>query len=123
VADIQAVRKQFPDVVVLTHPECSPEVVAASDFSGSTNAMIRYVKETKAPRYLVLTECAMGDNIAAANPDKDMLRLCMVRCPHMNTITMEETRDALKFNRYVIDVPEEVRVKAYRAVQRMIEIG
>jgi quinolinate synthase len=123
VADIQAVRAQFPDVVVLTHPECSPEVVAASDFSGSTNAMIRYVQETKAPRYLVLTECAMGDNIAAANPEKDMLRLCMVRCPHMNTITMEETRDALKFNRYVIDVPEEIRVRAYRAVQRMIEIG
>jgi quinolinate synthase len=123
VADIQAVRAQFPDVVVLTHPECSPEVVAASDFSGSTNAMIRYVQQTKAPRYLVLTECAMGDNIAAANPEKDMLRLCMVRCPHMNTITMEETRDALKFNRYVIDVPEEVRVKAYWAVQRMIEIG
>jgi quinolinate synthase len=123
VADIQSVRAQFPDVVVLTHPECSPEVVAASDFTGSTNAMIRFVKETKANRYLVLTECAMGDNIAAANPEKDMLRLCMVRCPHMNTITMEETRDALKFNRYVIDVPEDVRVKAFRAVQRMIEIG
>ena len=64
VADIQAVRAQFPDVVVLTHPECSPEVVAASDFSGSTNAMIRYVQQTNAPRYLVLAECAMGDNIA-----------------------------------------------------------
>jgi quinolinate synthase len=123
VADIQAVRAQFPDVIVLTHPECSPEVVAASDFSGSTNAMIRYVQETNAPRYLVLTECAMGDNIAAANPEKDMLRLCMVRCPHMNTITMEETRDSLKFNRYVIEVPEEIRVRAFRAVQRMIEIG
>jgi quinolinate synthase len=123
VADIQAIRSQFPDVVVVTHPECSPEVVAASDFSGSTNAMIRYVQETHAPRYLVLTECAMGDNIAAANPDKEMLRLCMVRCPHMNTITMEETRDALKFNRYVVEVPEDVRVRAFRAVQRMIEIG
>ena len=41
----------------------------------------------------------------------------------MNTITMEETRDALKLNRYVIEVPEEIRVKALRAVQRMIEIG
>ncbi len=123
VKDIEAVRAQFPDVAVLSHPECSPEVVAASDYSGSTNAMIRYVKESNARRYLLLTECAMGDNVAAANPEKDMLRLCMVRCPHMNTITMEETRDALKFNRYVIDVPEEIRVRAYRAVQRMIEIG
>ncbi len=121
--DIETVRLQFPDVVILAHPECSPEVTAAADFSGSTNAMIRYVKESKAPHYLLLTECAMGDNIAAANPEKDMLRLCMVRCPHMNMITMEDTRDALKFNRYVIEVPEEIRAKAYRAVERMIKIG
>jgi len=123
VEDILAVRRQFPDVVVLTHPECSPEVVAASDFSGSTNAMIKFVRESLAAHYLVLTECAMGDNIAAANPDKDMLRLCMVRCPHMNTITMENVRDSLLYNRYVIDVPEPIRTRAYTAVKRMIEIG
>ena len=123
VEDIRAVRQQFPDVVVLSHPECSPEVVAASDYSGSTNAMINHVRQSHAPHYLVLTECAMGDNIAAANPDKDMLRLCMVRCPHMNTITMENVRDALLYNRYVIDVPEPVRVRAYQAVKRMIEVG
>ena len=123
VEDIHTIRQQFPDVVVLTHPECSPEVVAESDFSGSTNAMIKYVRETKAPQYLVLTECSMGDNIAAANPEKDMLRLCMVRCPHMNMITMEDTRDALKLNQYVIDVPEDIRVRAFQAVDRMIKIG
>lgn len=123
VEDIRAVREQFPDVVVLTHPECSPEVVQASDYSGSTNAMIRYVQQTKAPHFLVLTECSMSDNIAAANPDKELLRLCMVRCPHMNMITMEDTRDALKFNRYVIDVPEDIRQRAYKAVERMIQIG
>jgi len=123
VNDIRTVRAQFPEVAVLSHPECSPDVTAASDFSGSTNAMIKYVKESTALQYLVLTECAMGDNIAAANPEKDMLRLCMVRCPHMNTITMEDTLAALKFNRYEIDVPEEIRVRAARSVQRMIEIG
>ena len=123
VKDIETVRAQFPDVVILAHPECSPEVTGAADFSGSTNAMIRYVQQSKAPHYLLLTECAMGDNVAAANPEKDMLRLCMVRCPHMNMITMEDTRDALKFNRYIIEVPEEIRVKAYRAVERMIKIG
>jgi quinolinate synthase len=121
--DIETVRAQFPDVAILAHPECSPEVTAAADFSGSTNAMIRYVQQSKAPHYLLLTECAMGDNVAAANPEKDMLRLCMVRCPHMNMITMEDTRDALKFNRYIIDVPEDIRLRAYRAVDRMIKIG
>src|SRR5256884_2881272 len=89
--DIAGIRQQFPDVVILAHPECSPEVVAASDYSGSTSAMIKYVAETNAPRYLLLTECAMGDNVAAANPDKEMVRLCSVRCPHMNQITLQDT--------------------------------
>ncbi|MDW8146971.1 MAG: quinolinate synthase NadA [Roseiflexaceae bacterium] len=123
VDDIRRVRAQFPDVVILAHPECSPEVVEAADFSGSTNAMIRYVQQTNAPHYLLLTECAMGDNIAAANPDKDMLRLCMVRCPHMNMITLEDTRDALRYNRYIIEIPEDIRQRAYRAVERMLQIG
>ena len=53
---------------------------------------------SKAPRYLLLTECSMGDNIVAANPDKEMLRLCSVRCPHMNEITLEDTRDSLQLH-------------------------
>ena len=123
VADVAMVRAQFPDVVVLAHPECSPEVVDAADFSGSTNAMTRYVENTPASRYLLLTECAMGENIAAANPHKEMVRLCMVRCPHMNQITLEMTRDALKYMQYEIDVPVEIMDRARRAVERMIAIG
>lgn len=121
--DIRAIRQQFPDVVILAHPECSPDVVEAADFSGSTNAMIRYVEKTTAPRYLLLTECAMGDNIAAANPHKELLRLCSVRCPHMNQITLEDTLLALQHNQYVIEVPEQIRQRALRAVERMIAIG
>ena len=122
VEDIENVRRQFPDVVVLAHPECSPEVVAAADFSGSTSAMIRFVEEAHALRYLLLTECSMADNVAAENPDKEMLRLCSVRCPHMNQITLQDTLDSLLHNRYVIDVPEDVRLRAKRAVDRMLEI-
>ncbi len=123
VNDIHALRAQFPDVLILAHPECSPEVTAASDFSGSTTAMIKYIESTSAPRYLLLTECAMGENIAAANPHKNILRLCSIRCPHMNQITMEATRDALKYNRIEIQVPEETRLQAERAVRKMISIG
>ncbi|GAB4369058.1 MAG: quinolinate synthase NadA [Calditrichia bacterium] len=123
VEDIENVRKQFPDVVILAHPECSPEVVQAADFSGSTSAMVRYVKQSQAPRYLLLTECAMGDNIAAANHDKEILRLCNVRCPHMAEITMEDTLKSLQENQYVIEVPEEIRQRAYQAVEKMLQIG
>jgi quinolinate synthase len=123
VEDIANIRKQFPDVVILAHPECSPEVVDASDYSGSTNAMIRYVEKTKAPRYLLLTECSMGENIAAANPDKEMLRLCSVRCPHMNQITLEDTLASLQKNQYVIEIPPDILYRAAQAVERMIAIG
>ena len=122
-ADIADIRKQFPDLVILAHPECSPEVVAASDYSGSTNAMIKYVEQTKAPRYLLLTECSMGENIAAANPDKEMLRLCSVRCQHMNQITLEDTLASLQKGQHVIEIPGDILVRAARAVERMVAIG
>jgi len=123
VDDVENVRKQFPDVVILAHPECSPEVVEAADFSASTAKMIRFVEQSHAPNYLLLTECAMGDNVAAANPDKEMLRLCSVRCPHMNEITLEDTLAALQHDRYPIEVPEEIRVRAELSIRRMLELG
>ena len=118
--DVQRIRRQFPDVVVLAHPECPPDVTEAADFSGSTSAMIRFVRESSRRRYLLLTECAMGDNIAAENHDKEMLRLCSVRCPHMNEITLEQTLEALRKNRYAVEVPAETAHRARRAIDRML---
>jgi quinolinate synthase len=123
VQDIADIREQFPDVAILAHPECSPGVVKASDFSGSTSAMIRFVEQSRAPRFILLTECAMGENIAAANPEKEMLRICSVRCPHMNRITLENTLWSLKNRQFVIDVPESIRERALQAVERMLAIG
>ena len=65
----------------------------------------------------------MGDNIAAANPDKDMLRLCSVRCPHMNQITLEDTLESLQKEQFEIFIDEDIRKRALRSVQRMLEIG
>ena len=123
VEDVANARRQFPDVLILAHPECSPEVVEAADFAGSTSAMIRQVRETTAPHYLLLTECSMGDNIVAESPEKELLRLCSVRCPHMNQITLEETLGALEYDRYPIEVPEPIRSRAARAIERMLALG
>ncbi len=123
VDDIDRVRKQFPDVVVLAHPECRPEVAEAADFTGSTSAMIKYVKNVAAQRYLLLTECAMGDNIIAENPEKDVLRLCSVRCPHMSQITLEDTLASLEHLRYEVTVPADVIERAKRAIDRMLAIS
>jgi quinolinate synthase len=122
VEDITAIRKQFPGVSVLTHPECSPEVVKASDYSASTSKMVSFVKESQSPHFLILTECSMADNIIAENPEKDILRMCSVRCPHMNEITLEDTLNALVNNEQVIDVPVEIRDRARGALERMLAI-
>jgi len=121
--DVENVRRQFPDTVILAHPECRPEVVAAVDFTGSTSAMIDYVERTNAPRYLLLTECSMGDNVAAANQDKDMLRMCSVRCPHMNEITLEDTLESLRRTQYVIEIPEDIQRRARLALERMLAVA
>lgn len=122
VEDITNVRAQFPDTLVLAHPECSPEVVQASDVSSTTSKMMQAVRESKAPHFLILTECSMGDNIIAQNPDKDILRMCSIRCPHMNEITLEDTLRALRENRTIIEVPEEIRVRAKHALDRMLTV-
>jgi quinolinate synthase len=123
VEDIRNIREQFPDVLIMAHPECKPEVIEAADFSGSTSAMIKFIERSDAPRYLLLTECSMGDNVAASHPEKNMLRMCSVRCPHMNEITLENTLDSLKYIQYVVEVPEEIRARAAQAVERMLAIG
>ena len=85
--------------------------------------MIKYVEGVKAPCYLLLTECAMGDNIIAAHPDRDVLRLCSVRCPHMKQITLEDTLIALQEMRYEVHVPEDIRIRAKASIDRMLAIG
>jgi quinolinate synthase len=123
VADIEQARQVVPDVVVLAHPECSPEVVAAADFAGSTSAMLRFVERHPTGRFLLLTECAMGDNIAAAYPDRELVRMCSIRCRHMNQIRLADTLAALQRTQYVVEVAEPVRSRARQAIERMLAIG
>lgn len=122
VDDVRNVRRQFPDVVILSHPECPPDVVAESDYAGSTKQMIDYIQRVDAPRYMLFTECSMGDNIAAENPDKEMVRMCSLRCPHMSTITLEDTLKGLEKIQYRIELPQDIIERARQPIDRMLEI-
>ena len=123
VDDIKNVRAQFPDVEVLAHPECSPEVTEASDFTGSTSRMIKHVQESKKKNFLLLTECSMADNIMAENPGKEMVRMCSVRCPHMNEITLEDTLNALVNDEQIIELDPELMKRAKISLDRMLELS
>ncbi len=122
VEELRAYRRQFPGLIILAHPECSPEVCAESDFVGSTTAMTRYVDDTSANRLLLVTECSMSDNVQEAHPDKELVKPCTL-CPHMKRITLEKTLASLRFGQYEVDVPPDVLAPARRALERMLEIG
>jgi quinolinate synthase len=64
----------------------------------------------------------MGDNIAAQNPEKNMLRLCSFRCPHMQQITMEDTLESLEKIQYKVEVPADLIERARIPIDRMLSI-
>jgi quinolinate synthase len=120
-ADIREIRENYPGVVVLAHPECPPEVVAAADFSGSTAGMSNYVSTSKPGRVVLLTECSMSDNVAVEHPDVEFVRPCNL-CPHMKRITLANIRHALETNQHVVQIEPAVAERARRSVERMLAV-
>jgi quinolinate synthase len=121
-ADIRSYREANPGVVVLAHPECPPEVVAASDFAGSTSAMIGYVGKHRPARVVMVTECSMSDNVAVEFPDVDFVRPCNL-CPHMKRITLPKILHSLQTMTVEVTVDPEIAARAKRAVDRMLAVG
>jgi quinolinate synthase len=120
-AEIAELRAAHPGVVVLAHPECPPEVVAAADFAGSTAAMSDYVDNQRPRRVVLLTECSMSDNVAAKHPDIDFIRPCNL-CPHMKRITLSNIRQAIETGRHAVTIDPKIADKARRAVERMLAL-
>ncbi len=121
VEDIAELREAHPGLVVLAHPECPPDVMAAADFAGSTAALQDYVLERQPRKVVLLTECSMSDNVASAAPDVDFIRPCNL-CPHMKRITLEGIYDALAEMKHEVTIPEQVRMRARLAIQRMLDL-
>ena len=119
--EVRQLREDHPDIVVLAHPECPPDVVAEADFSGSTAALSNYVETKKPPRVVLLTECSMSDNVALRHPNIKFIRPCNL-CPHMKRITLGNIRQALEENRHVVTIDPVLAARARRAVERMLAI-
>ena len=120
--EVQEFRDANPGVVVLAHPECPPDVVAVSDFAGSTAAMINYVAEKKPKKVMLLTECSMSDNVAVHHPELDFVRPCNL-CPHMKRITLGNIRRSLETMTHKVEIDASVATAARRAVERMLAIA
>jgi quinolinate synthase len=123
-ADIAAARARYPGLKVVSHPECTSEVAAASDFVGSTGAMMKYVKTTGAPYYLMLTECGLVGRLQVESPEKAFIGGCRL-CPYMKLNSLEKIREALTAPRpeQIITLDEGVRLRAARCIERMFELS
>ena len=120
--EIKDIKKQNPEIVVLTHPECPPEVIASSDFTGSTSSMSQYVKKNQPSKVMLVTECSMSDNVQVENPNVQFIKPCNL-CPHMKTITLPKILDCLEKETNEILIPEVISRKARKAVERMVAVG
>ena len=121
-ADIRGFRAGHPDVVVLAHPECPPEVIAEADFAGSTAGMSDYVAARRPQRVVMVTECSMSDNLAAEHPEVEFVRPCNL-CPHMKRITLAKIRRSLETMTHEVTVDPAIATRARQAVERMLAVG
>jgi quinolinate synthase len=121
--ELNRYRADDPTIEIIAHPECTPEVVAASNFAGSTAAMIDYVKTRKPRRVVLVTECSMADNVAAETGGvTEFVRPCNL-CPHMKRITLPRILDSLVYMREEVTIDPALAQRARESVQRMIDLG
>jgi quinolinate synthase len=118
--EIDRIRKADPELEILVHPECRPDVAKLANAVLSTSGMVRWAKERPAKRFLVVTECGLSDRLAMEVPDKQFLKGCKL-CTFMKVTRLEDVRDSLKLMRYDIEIPEDIRVPAERALRRMFD--
>jgi quinolinate synthase len=121
---IEEARLQFPGLKVVAHPECSQEVAELADFVGSTGEMMKYVRSSNAPYYLMLTECGLVGRLAVEDPEKNFIGGCRL-CPYMKMNRLDKIRDALAQPRpeQVITLEEGLRIRAARCIERMFEFA
>jgi len=121
--DIRKGKEQYPDAVVIAHPECSEPVKDLADALLSTGQMIKFVKESPAQRFIVATEIGMIHPLQKARPDAEFIPASRRGvCPNMKKITLEKVLASLADMQFQIEVPEEIRIRAGRSLQRMVEI-
>ena len=121
---IDAIREEYPDIKILVHSECKPEVVAKADMVGGTDGMLHYVEKSKAKRFMLVTECGLSDRVRVEFPGKEVTGTCAL-CPYMKKIMLKDVLQALQKPRanQIIKIQEAVLKKAGKAVNRMIRIS
>ena len=124
-----ALKVRHPEAKVLAPPECEPQLLAMADFVGSTSALLKYTKESPAREFIVVTESGILHQMRRSSPDKEFIPAppdanCACNdCPFMKKNTLEAVHRALVTLEPEITLPEDLRVKALRPIERMLELS
>jgi len=123
IEDVKKARAEHPQAVLVVHPECPPEIQDMADLIASTSGMLRFCKESTQKEFIIGTEEGLLHRLRKESPDKKFFIVSneMV-CPNMKRTHLSSVLTAMEKMQYVIKVPEEIRVKAKRALDRMLEI-
>ena len=120
---VNACRQSHPGAIFIAHPECRPEVLDLADVIRSTTGMLQYVKEAAAQEFIIGTEMGIIHALAKENPGKRFYSPSTdLLCPDMKRITLDDLIMALKDLHHRITIPEEIRIRALTAVERMLAV-
>lgn len=120
--DIKQFRAKYDGIQVLAHPECPKNVLDEADYTGSTQQMIDYVVNEKPARVVLITECSMSDNIAAAHPEMELVRPCQM-CPHMKRITLPKILAALQTETPEVILDPDIAEASRIPIQKMLDLS
>jgi len=120
---VKELKQNNPGAPFVCHPECNPAVVALADHVCSTTGMYDFCKKNSAKRFIIGTEAGILYRLRRENPDKEfILASPALVCPNMKLTSLEDVLEALETMKPVVKVPEEIRVQAKRALDRMLAI-
>jgi quinolinate synthase len=122
--DVLRAKAEHPQAVFIAHPECRPEVIDLADYVASTSGMLRLAKELPHEEFIIGTEIGLLYPLSQVAPNKKFYHPAPEKmlCPSMKKIRLEDVLNALERDEFEVIVPEEIRIKAYQAVKRMLEI-
>ena len=121
---ITKLRREYPQAKVVVHPECRPEVIALADEVLSTGGMCRYASKSEVKEMIVGTEIGILHRLRKENPGKKFIPVSeQAVCPRMKLITLERVLWSLQEMTPEVKVPEEIRLEAKAAVDRMLEVA
>jgi quinolinate synthase len=120
-ADIRNEKAKYPDAIVMAHPECTEPVKALADEVLSTGQMLKFAAKNPAKRFIVATEIGMIYALKRQNPQSEFIAASKhAVCPNMKRITVEKVLWSLEDMQYKVTVPDKVRAKAKKAIDRMV---